>query len=96
MAMGSLVLGIVGGELASWRGPAAIAIVEVALAMARMVAWTRKLADRQCAAERDKGDWRQCRGEGTTIPRKTHGNLDCVGHTRATMMPEFEIFSSSR
>ncbi len=96
MAMGSLMLGIVGGKLASWRGAAAIAIVAVVLAMARMVAWTRKLADRQRAAERDKGDWRQCQGEGTTIPRKTHGNADRVGQARATMMPKFEIFSSSR
>ncbi len=56
----------------------------------------KEAVDRQCAAERDKGDWRQCQGEGTTIPRKTHGNADRVGHARATMMPKFEIFSSSR
>jgi hypothetical protein len=65
MAMGSLVLGIIRGELALWRGAMAIAIAVVA----RVAAWKRKLTDRQRVVDRDKGDWRQCQVEGRTIPR---------------------------
>jgi hypothetical protein len=86
MAMGSLVLGVIGGELASWRGAAATAITAAATATARAAIHTRKLADHQRAAKRDEGDRRRCRGE-------TCGNSDRAG---ATMMPAFEIFSSPR
>jgi hypothetical protein len=81
MTMGSLVLSVIGGELASWRGAGAIAITAAATATARAAAQTRKLADRQHAAERDEGDWRRCRGEGRTILRETRRNLDRAGGT---------------
>jgi hypothetical protein len=29
-----------------------------------------------------KRDWRRCRGEGRTIPCKTHGTLDCMWGTQ--------------
>jgi hypothetical protein len=77
VAMGSLVLGVVGEELASWKGVVVIAIA--ATATARAAAQTRKLVDCQRATERDEGDWRRCRGEGRRIPYKTRGNLDHRG-----------------
>jgi hypothetical protein len=84
MAMGSLVLGIVGGELASWRGPAAIAIVVTALAMVRMVAWTRKLWIANVRRKETRGIGDNAKERGQQSPAR-HTGMRIAWDTRGQL-----------
>ncbi len=92
MAMGSLVLGVVGRNSLVERGGGRL----------RSRWWRRRRRGQrhgreargscQRAAERDERGSRQCQQEGRTIPCKTLGEFRLWGNAGAMMMLAFEIF----
>ncbi len=91
MAMGSLVLAIVGNNLLMKRGGGDCDLGGGGNGNGKGSGTNKKLADCQRAAERDKRGSRQCQGEGGRFPCKAHGNLDRGGHAGARM-PAFDFF----